>query len=519
MSRPLECSGLAANKILYKGLYERYLSTRNRVGFYSGISTSAFYTFPEPRHAHPPPDSDNEHAQLKRQVYDALRSLLLAHPMLGVTIQDDGPEDAGPKAPRFSRVLKVDLERIVKIVSYAEDQEGPADCGHDQLDTILEEEYARGFQKQLEEGNVLWRVVVVPAVRDEGFWVLWIAHHAIADGTSGLIFQRDLLAHLNSSTSDLRRNASPIVDLTAVFKPLPPSIEEMYLPPLSIGYIAKAVFKEFIYNAQTPDSVWTGPDVFLPAAAGEGLHTLLHTLTLPQPLSRRVLGKCRENGTTLTPFLQTVVAASVVAAAAAAGSANVKKTQIMGVSPISVRRWLGEGLDKHGGMENVIGTYVTGCEDLFTARSLTDVDKEGIWAESRRVGKTISAVIAKKGADSPVGLLKYAGSLERYFLSKVGGDRGFGFEVSNVGVLKCGDSAGHGDGKDSEGHHHGNGLYGIREIRFSQGANVVGPAVVCSVVSTANGPMSLGFSCQEGVFSRQELGLVVSAVGQYLENL
>lgn len=62
----------------------------------------------------------------------------------------------------------------------------------------------------------LWRISIVEELAKNTFWVSLSFHHAIGDGTSGLIFHEQLLRALQSDSSDAFLST----------RPLPPSIEE-----------------------------------------------------------------------------------------------------------------------------------------------------------------------------------------------------------------------------------------------------------------------------------------------------
>lgn len=91
------------------------------------------------------------------------------------------------------------------------------------------------FRKEHERGPTndrLWRVTLTPI--DSAFWVSFAFHHAIGDGTSGLIFHEVLLKALQELTDSSSLSAT-------VRRALPPSIEQTGLTlPIPWTTLAKS---------------------------------------------------------------------------------------------------------------------------------------------------------------------------------------------------------------------------------------------------------------------------------------
>jgi len=82
-------------------------------------------------------------------------------------------------------------------------------------------------------------------------------------------------------------------------------------------------------------------------------------------------------------------------------------------------------------------------------------------------------------------MLKFLNNMEEFFWSKVGKDRSWSFEVSNVGLV--------------DGGSHGDGIVRFTRLVFSQSANVAEAPYVFSTASVKGGDMAIALSWQEGV--------------------
>jgi hypothetical protein len=83
-----------------------------------------------------------------------------------------------------------------------------------------------------------WCIIILrsPGV-DNQFMVSWVFHHALSDGTSGLVFHRGLLTALNSSKETLE-------DGSIVGTPkenLVPPLDKIHKLPLTLLFVMKGL--------------------------------------------------------------------------------------------------------------------------------------------------------------------------------------------------------------------------------------------------------------------------------------
>jgi hypothetical protein len=129
------------------------------------------------------------------------------------------------------------------------------------------------------------------------------------------------------------------------------------------------------------------------------------------------------------------------------------------------------------------------------------------WDEARRVRGTIEAELSKRGRNSIVGLLRYAGDYHEFFRKKIGRRREESFEVSNIGVFK------------PDGHGQETGDWRVGRVVFSQSANVVGAALEASLVTGGDGRLNMGFSWLEGVVDSEWMEKVMKALKSMMEEV
>jgi hypothetical protein len=82
-------------------------------------------------------------------------------------------------------------------------------------------------------------------------------------------------------------------------------------------------------------------------------------------------------------------------------------------------------------------------------------------------------------------MLKFLNNMEEFFWSKVGKDRSWSFELSNVGLV--------------DGGLYGDGIAKLTRLVFSQSANVAEAPYIFSTASVKGGDMAIALTWQEGV--------------------
>lgn len=102
-----------------------------------------------------------------------------------------------------------------------------------------------------------------------------------------------------------------------------------------------------------------------------------------------------------------------------------------------------------------------------------------------------------------VAKFKQIKDMRKFFLGRVGEERGSSFDVSNLGVINLKEM----------------GEWGMGRVVFSRSAFVSGSAVAVGVVTGGNGGLTLGFCWQEGVVGREAVEMIVEKVRSGIEGL
>ncbi|PCG97453.1 Alcohol acetyltransferase [Penicillium occitanis (nom. inval.)] len=228
-------------KLRFTGRIENYMIAKHSLGFYNNVSVSAFYTRSSPL--------DIQHLQFL--VYRAVKEVITDHPALGISIADEDK----PR-PYYVQLPTIDLSKAITFIS-SDTIPNPSDSdGAKALDLLLEEQHNRNFKNRAPQ-DPLWRLLIVHEPTESSrFVACFVYHHAICDGTSGLVFHRHLLKKLSQiSTIDSAQKADAIVATSS--KAFLPSLEELHPLPLSTLFFLKANFKEYIAINKPKRRTWT----------------------------------------------------------------------------------------------------------------------------------------------------------------------------------------------------------------------------------------------------------------------
>lgn len=258
-------------------------------------------------------------------VYAALRELINIHPILGVNVKDEETP-----APMWARLDKIDLRDIVKIIE--SDLESTFDNwaqdGH------------RGSIGSSEE-LPLWRVVVAAppseTKEDEStkikevtrFAVGFFFHHGIGDGLSGGAFHLTFLNALNRLiTNDPKASLdnSTLAVVPVPKKDLLPNLEMKTPLPISILFMAKEIFKAFIYSP-VDSLLWTGPPISteLPRPP----ITTVRSFLLPASIVDGLVSLCRREKTSVTALITILIGRKL-------GMMYPKYSHFVGTLPVSL---------------------------------------------------------------------------------------------------------------------------------------------------------------------------------------
>ncbi|KAJ5092510.1 hypothetical protein NUU61_007380 [Penicillium alfredii] len=404
----------------------------------------------------------------------ACEALIAEHPSLSAIPVDDDTQQ-----PYFARLPEVNLDHVVSFTQRQADfpgvHPGNSDPAPDlDLQALLETQHNIPFSAS----NAFWRLcILLSPGASHRFTAAFVFHHAIGDGNSGKAFHttfvRALHAVMSTETKSLIKSPQT---------PLLPNIEAVHPLPLSFFYLAKKVFQAKIWSGGREPGLWTGSKIQPPSP------THLRLVPFPKQLVESLINRCRQERTTITAVLQTVVARSLFA------NLPAEFSRLNCSGALSCRRWLPDIIT-----DDSMGVWVQDYSETYSRDNLALPSNTSFpWTEAQRSRQTIEAALAQQGRDCGVNLLKFVNDFQQELcLSKLGVDRDQSFEVSNIGVVRS-----ESDPSRPE----------IRGMVFSQCAGVIGNAVQVSVATGGDGCLVLAFSWQDVVVEDELVDAVIGSV-------
>ncbi|ETI20221.1 hypothetical protein G647_08255 [Cladophialophora carrionii CBS 160.54] len=452
------------------GRLERYSTARHDLKFYLGPAVTASYKL-----------SKSYALPLKDYIYRVLGDVIAQHPILSAI-----PVDEHTQNPYFVRLSEIDLDQCVTFQVRQQDYPWEAETRDAELDELLGSQHSIPYEAPIP----FWRLRVL--YQSTHFTAAFFYHHALGDGQSGIAFHRTFHKALSSaSTGSL---AIPVPKIIATpSTPLLPNLEALHPLPVTIWYLLKVLFREWVLSKFWPardPGLWTGGTCTAPLG-----QTRVRSLNIPALTTTALKNVCRENGTTITAALQTLIAGVLFAHL----PDNFRGLACSGA--LSARRFLQKDARI---TDDVMGVFVQDMSESYNRHSFDAAQdsKRDIsllsWSEAQRSRRNIENILSLKGANAEANLLKYVNNFhEELFLSKIGKHRDKSFEVSNLGLVKPGTSA------------HGESDVEMGRMVFTQSAGVTAAAIQVSVVTGADGCLVLGITWQEGIV---EDGLVHDAL-------
>ncbi|KIW93508.1 uncharacterized protein Z519_06113 [Cladophialophora bantiana CBS 173.52] len=469
-------------KLRAVGRLERYSTARHDLKFYLGPAVTASYRLPK-GHSQP----------LKDCIYKALGDVIAQHPILSAI-----PVDESTQNPYFVRLPEIQLRKCVFFRERRLDYDLDADVERDiELDELLSTQHSVPY----EPPNPFWRVhILTSSAHPSQFTASFLYHHALGDGASGMAFHRSFHSALSKSLSISPADLHSTSVIPSPSTPLLPALESLHPLPVSTWHLLTILFKNNIWSVRDL-GLWTGSK----CAAPFGQSCVRHVaFSARSSIAFKTL--CRENGTTITGALQTLIAGALFA------HLPEKFTKLVCTGALSARRFL--PVDARI-TDDSMGVWILDMSETYTRDRFPQHGNSGQggrdllpWTEARRSRQNIERVLSLKGQNAGVGLLGYVNDYQQeLFLSKVGKDRDSSFEVSNLGLFKPAAPA-----EEDE-------RVAIRRMVFTQSAGVTASAIQVSVITGADGCLVLGVSWQKGIVDDGLVEKAMQAVNAEVKRL
>lgn len=479
---------------------ELYFTLRNDLGFYHSVAQSIQLTIPSL------PDDG-----LLQPIYATLASVMKRHPILFAvpvcTYANEPPISADEQSQSravFEQLSQINLQDVVTLED-AEDtsaatQSSQGTTFDKSYDSFLENIHNTPFKKN----KAQWKVILLRSVRadaseqsDFNLKVSFVYHHAIGDGLSGLVFLQDFVNILAEVLQSGKHHEYDQV--------VSPGEKTLLQPLVSLRRCSKVILSTEQDQAKeaikpNPGTLWLGKDPVnrFPAT------TRFTSYTFSAQATKRLLSRVACQKTSVTPFLQTLLAASIL------HMAPETYEHVSGFCSINLRPYIEESL------EDVMGSFVAGCRmdyDRCQFRYSSDDSNGGIgifgtefWERVqknktdllRAVDKSVKGLSTEEAssdaATDPSKMLNWMKNL-------VGAPRNASFDLNNLGKFSCAK-------KDR---------MKLGRVVFSASQPVIGSALKVNVVTGPNGDMTVGFAWQKEVHDEKTMYTIIDKFRRGIE--
>ncbi|KAF9691610.1 hypothetical protein EKO04_010233 [Ascochyta lentis] len=447
------------------GRLETYSTARHHLGFYNNVGLTATYTTPS-----------TSGSSLEISVYAALHHVIADHPNLSaIPIHED---KSFPEV-YFVRLPEVDLSTCVEFRT-REAAISPDNMNDEDLDEMLHKQHSRNFENK--SGRTpYWRLVITTSPKSpSAFNASWFFHHALADGTSAMLFHESFVEGLNAAS--INQGVDRIV--SSPHTPLPPPLEELHPMTMSWSFFLRALAGSVLpsYFAQRSPQLWTGGLVPAEAVPTKSKH---HSLAIPASTTKAFATKCRSENTSVTAALSALIAVGI-SERIQVGTLGERK-EIRVDTPISLRPFLDVPAGRMiNAITNASFTYTMPSRAPGAGQPEGEDNKHAklSWEQARQMKNGLRKEVEKKGADNLIALFKYVSDMPAFFLSQLGKPRPTSVELSNLGVWRGRTGT---DGQQ--------GKWKIGRMAFSQSVNHTSAPISVSVVTGGDGCLSLTFCC------------------------
>ncbi|KFA77669.1 hypothetical protein S40288_02721 [Stachybotrys chartarum IBT 40288] len=429
---------------------EQRTISREDLGFYNAVVVGAIYDFGEGVDPH-----------VQETFFHPLTECIQQNPWLCVIVGDSDTDES-----YYERVRHVNLVDHVEIY----------------IDRNVKDELVS--IKQVVEANLNitfpvaippWKTTVLPLSARRCF-VSFAFSHAIGDGMSGPVFHRSFLSALRH----MKEGAPALVETP--HQTLPPPFDTPERLPVSWSFLLRpliaALMPKLLVNllglqssASTPDKgTWTPTAIFYEPRTYRSRAQMFEVSAVHLD---RVIHLSRSHGAKLSGTFNQLVTRAL--------SKNMPATDVtnfISITAINMRKSIGAPETEMG--EFASGSFVTHPRST-TVGPLTEDE----WARAEESTRQYASSAAQL-QNQPIALLRYAPSIRKWTLSKIGQRRDCSFELSNIGNFQGGTI----DEADSG--------VSIVKMVFAQSGSVIGPCLFFNIASVKGSNLVCTVTWQEG---------------------
>lgn len=435
----------------------------------------------------------------------ALKQVVLEIPALQVGI---GAADTNK--PFFLRLPSLDLSNHLEWKDLSQSELNAYDNA---LVKALEEDHATDWQDVATKPS--WKLVVFHRPSSNGksgmvFEFLFEAHHSIADGRSLSVFHE----HLASALNALSKNPGETEDLVNLpsSSVMTPPLEDLMSFDISKTYLFKALWGEFApawLQGKPAALPWTGEPISL---SKRRINTRL--VTIQAEAVSRLLETCRAHGTTITPLLNALIAASLSRQLPEQSThGGLKGFTVIALRPFADKSKIPDSMD----LKDSMGDMSTSLGHDFNPSMVSELrvicnDKPNdaqdtetlIWDLTKKMGGEIKGRLATLPQDDITGLLQWVSDWFKRAQEMEGKPRSDTWELSNLGTMPA-------TAADAE--------WKLQRSVFSQSFSAFGPAISVNASTVINGPMTITVISGDGIVGSDLLDGLAEDLGRWLNNI
>lgn len=497
-----------------KGFLERLFHLYHRLGITSNVLVSAQY-------------SSHGLTLTKPIVTAALHRVVEAHPPLRLAFVRRPSAKKGQLSLHRAMLHTIDLDSCVEYLD-----------GSGVDTTTIERAHNEWLWTADEPDRPLWKLLVI-GERD----VIFVFHHMMADGLSGLIFHREFLAALDSlSPADSTKTKSSVIhaDPATTTFPLEPMDEcEISLSIMEMIWTRIVwVFVLFFWgNKRIFSSLPPAPPYFSSvtgvAKPEQRIVTRISSYRVPAATMSKILDACRANGTTFTALFITMLTATLATDYFPEATIGCTGYACSLRPVLPMKRISGPKASSAGVMVNAVSSgqeihwlgrfrkiFIKGDSTVGEKMAGRKVDKKAAWDATRAYKEKMNTTAAGKAARSWMGATLIGSDLDDLVnqgLPNVGLFLAPTYFVSNIGSF----SGGH-DGAANANDESKPQKWTIDDAQFSAGAtngNQRSHGIVFHMVGVKGRDTVINATYEDGIMSREMADGILRDVMSNIEAL
>jgi hypothetical protein len=428
----------------------------------------------------------------------AIKQAASQHPNLALQVRAN---DTG--APFFVRLSEIDIEKITEFVDVSIDQAQDSTSFLGYLSQTLSNQNSKRFDHR---NLPLWRMLILNLgnhtanTSDRRYAVIFVYHHVIADGMSGLAMHQAMLDHLEKLDDGVDETKSGYA-LHTELDPSLPNMENLihYSQSWKLRLISLLHLLATPWHKSILTGRWTGaPHYYNPAVP-----TLTHIrlIEVPAKDTSRIRERCHLEGCSVTSLLQVVVGLAIFEHFSEAKSLRC-------ATAISLRRFFPEST----GIDNSkIGLWIDSFHDNFTRKHIVGPqaqESDGIpWKTARKSKAHIDRKIADGLSNLDFAALEKVKDFKSMMLHQPGSRRANSYSIVNLGVYEASRPV-----RDIASDK----CCSLDQMFLSQSAHINGSAIQFCIVSTKRGGMGISLNWQDSMVATADVDAIAEKLKQKL---